>query len=764
MKSLNNYSIIQIIDRYKNIIGEDFEEFVCSIMMTEETIDDFKSMVTAKVGLNASKKEREKATYSIIRNILEKSEKDSIDNSLKKQLVAAIMLKYPERIESGIGKEMREFILDGEPISVYHFPGTEYSETPEHLIVTRDEPRSIDSIHNEEQRRLFKSIVKTIAPTDLESIIKPEYKEAVLSVMMKDIAKKYFVEKRKMPLEELKEIFSNSSEEGKTTIKFADENAGEEVKELLEEYIYKNFHLIDKESILMNAASRLMLGIRLYQGEKINNISLNEIGEEESETAIENSISSLKRIYRELKRGKYEGIGYRIVDDDGKTIIRTELEDIEKFISRCTENKYISDIYVNDLRANLEEGIFPENLEELKIAGIGLEEVTNIVNRYEQEEDKEKKEKLLTSANALVKYLLRNSDVKKEEVIDLYINGNANLELIKAIELDELPKEYFDTRFIELFGEDVYLDTPESNAKLKRYGNLYSMLREQKQIDTTTDDLVEKLSTMFGEEFIPNIMGELYKIGVANIEEALQWLGGEFLNEQYKQENLKPVEIRKLYDNGIIKHDELISMIKLLKDNTEKFMVISSLFPEQESIDIRQEISERCLDLGEGAREEEKGTKRKKVGETSKDYNKYITDPVSRFMLMKLLDKEYSFKMTSDGHAVMFLPNYEKVIIEKMLDKNGRPYYGAATYVLDEEYFDKNKNEIIVEGDKIKRSKLSESSSSKSVEKLVHSATGWGKGIKKVFEIDEETKTPENLEQIEEAIKAVEESRTKIER
>lgn len=762
MKSLNNYSMMQLIDRYKNIIGEDFEEFVCSIMMTEETIDDFKSMVTAKVGLNANKKEREKATYAIIRDILEKPEKDSNDSSLKKQLVAAIMLKYPERIESGMGKEMREFILDGEPISVYHFPGREYSGTPEHLIVTKDEPRSIDSIHNEEQRRLFKSIVKTIAPTDLESIIKPEYKEAVLSVMMKEIAKKYFVEKRKMPIEELKKIFSNS-EEGKTTIKFDDENAGEEVKELLEEYIYKNFHLIDKESILMNAASRLMLGIRLYQGEKINNISLNEIGEEESETAIENSVSSLKRIYRELKRGKYEGIGYKIVDDDGEIIIRTELEDIEKFISRCTEDKYISDTYINQLRANLENGVFPENLEELKIAGIGLEEVTNILKNYEQEEDEEKKGNLLTSANALVKYLLRNSDVKKEDVIDLYINGNANLELIKTMELDELSKEYFDTRFVELFGEDVYLDTPESNAKLKRYGNLYAMLKEQNQIDTTTDDLVENLSTMFGEEFIPNIMGELYKIGVANIEEALQWLGGEFLNEQYKQENLKPVEIRNLYDSGIIKHDELVSMIKLLKDNTEKFMVISSLFPEQESIDIRQELSERCLDLGEGAKEEEKGTKRRKRDEKSKDYNKYITDPVSRFMLMKLLDKEYSFKMTLDGHAIMYLPNHEKVIIEKMLDKDGRPDYGAATYVLDADYFERNKN-AIVEIDKIRRGNLSGNLSSKSVEKLIHSATGWGKGIKKVFEINEETKTPEELKQIEEAIEAVEKSRKKIER
>lgn len=760
MKSLDKLTLMQIIDRYKDIVGEDLEDFICTILNNDKTSEEFRKAIDSRTIRNNSNKERQKIAYQIISDVLkDNASKINNDTQFKRKVTSEILRKYSTKIKTGTKQEIKKFLLKGNPIEVYEFLSEKYQGMSDYQVITEDDKKSVDSIYDEKQRRLFEALITAVTLSDIESIIKSKYGEIAIPVMMRNVAMKYFIDNKKMSIRDFKNLYKNDE----IVIDAEDKEAEQEIVQLIKEYISENFQLVDKESLLLNTAAKLMLGLRVYGGEKIDNILLLQIDEDEKKQKAENSILSLKRIYNELVKGKYEGKKHAILDDYGNVITEIDINDLENFLLRCTNTNYISDINIKKIQENLSNGVFPENLEELKIAGIGLEQVTNILKNYEQEEDEEKKGNLLTSANALVKYLLRNSDVKKEDVIDLYINGNANLELIKTMELDELPKEYFDTRFVELFGEDVYLDTPESNAKLKRYGNLYAMLKEQNQIDTTTDDLVENLSTMFGEEFIPNIMGELYKIGVANIEEALQWLGGEFLNEQYKQENLKPVEIRNLYDSGIIKHDELVSMIKLLKDNTEKFMVISSLFPEQESIDIRQELSERCLDLGEGAKEEEKGTKRRKRDEKSKDYNKYITDPVSRFMLMKLLDKEYSFKMTLDGHAIMYLPNHEKVIIEKMLDKDGRPDYGAATYVLDADYFERNKN-AIVEIDKIRRGNLSGNLSSKSVEKLIHSATGWGKGIKKVFEINEETKTPEELKQIEEAIETVEKSRKKIER
>lgn len=764
MKSIDNLTLIQIINRYKDIIGDDLESFIYSKIFDDKIIQSIEESIQNRVILNTDE-ERQRIAYQLLMKIL-KSPQNSLntDNSIKRQFIAEIMKTYPDRIKTGTKKEMKDLILDGKPIAIYEFPSQKYRGIRETLIFTKEEPKSIDSIYDEKKRKLFKEIMDTITIEDISSIIKPEYRDAVLGAIMKKITMQYFVDKKGMKPQDFKEMYLDKVAEDKETIvKLDDKDAGICITELLQEYVSENFYLMDREAILLNAAARLMLGVRVCEGEQVGDLILSNNDESKKQILIECSILEIRKILKELKTGKYTNAKYKVVDNDGETIIEAEEKNIEEFLARCTDTRYLSDLYIDKLHANLAVGTFPENLEELKIAGVGLEDVTHIIESYEEAEDKDEKEKLLTSANALASYLLRNTEIKEEDFIDLYVNGNANLELIEQMKLGEMPKEYFDTRFMELFSEDVYFDTKESNTKLKRYANLYSVLREQEQIDTTTDDLVVKLSGMFGEEFIPNIMGELYKTGIADIEEAMQWLGGEFIATQYKQEVLQPVEIREMYNKGKIDLQELAGMISLLEDNTEKFMVISSLFPEAESIEIRQELFKRCLELGDSLKEDDKGTKRKKGKKSDNKYDQYITDPGERFKAAQLLDKEYSLKMTSDGHAIMHLPNLQTVWIEKMLDKDGNPYYGAASYFVNEEYFEKNKDTILVE-DKVKRRKLSQNSESKSIEKLIHSPTGWVKGVKRILKINEETRTPEELQEIDNAMKSVKESRRKIER
>lgn len=764
MKSIDNLTLIQIINRYKDIIGDDLESFIYSKIFDDKIIQSIEESIQNRVILNTDE-ERQRIAYQLLMEILKNPQNSlNTDNSIKRQFIAEIMKTYPDRIKTGTKKEMKDLILDGKPIAIYEFPSQKYRGIRETLIFTKEEPKSIDSIYDEKKRKLFKEIRDTITIEDISSIIKPEYRDAVLGAIMKKITMQYFVDKKGMKPQDFKEMYLDKVAEDKETIvKLDDKDAGICITELLQEYVSENFYLMDREAILLNAAARLMLGVRVCEGEQVGDLILSNNDESKKQILIECSILEIRKILKELKTGKYTNAKYKVVDNDGETIIEAEEKNIEEFLARCTDTRYLSDLYIDKLHANLAVGTFPENLEELKIAGVGLEDVTHIIESYEEAEDKDEKEKLLTSANALERYLLRNTELKEEDFIDLYVNGNANLELIEQMKLGEMPKEYFDTRFMELFSEDVYFDTKESNTKLKRYANLYSVLREKQQIDTTTDDLVVKLSGMFGEEFIPNIMGELYKTGIADIEEAMQWLGGEFIATQYKQEVLQPVEIREMYNKGKIDLQELAGMISLLEDNTEKFMVISSLFPEAESIEIRQELFKRCLELGDSLKEDDKGTKRKKGKKSDNKYDQYITDPEERFKAAQLLDKEYSLKMTSDGHAIMHLPNLQTVWIEKMLDKDGNPYYGAASYFVNEEYFEKNKDTILVE-DKVKRRKLSQNSESKSIEKLIHSPTGWVKGVKRILKINEETRTPEELQEIDNAMKSVKESRRKIER
>lgn len=757
MKSLDNLTLVQIVDKYRDIIGDDFENFICRIIDNPKLNSRFRDAIDAEMIIKTDKKERQNIAYRIVMGVIaDDRSKSNNSNDFKRRIIAEIMRSYPDRIKAGTRQEMKKLILRS-PIEIFEFRSERYKGINEYQIITEDEPKSIESIYDYKQRQLFKALLNATALTDMKSIIKPKYRDHVLSIVMRNVAMEYFIGYQKMSVQEFKNIYDKDE----VVVDIEDRESEEKMIGLLKEYFAENFHLIDKEALLLNIAAKSMLGLRMCEGEKIKNVLLRETDDEEKKEKMEMSIISLRRIYNELKKGKYNGLEHEILDDDGNSIIKITLKDVEEFLSRCTDTRYLTDLYIEKIHENLANGIFPEDLEELRIAGVGLEDITNITKSYEDEENEDRKEELLLSANALIKYLLRNSNIKEEDIIDLYVEGNTSLKLIESMDL-EIPKEYFDNRFIELFNEDVYLDTEETNSKLKRYGELYAKLREQEHITTTTDELIERISGIFGEEFVPNIIEELYKTGVVNIEEAIEWLGGEFLAAQYKQEGLQPVEIREMYNKGKINLQELAGMISLLEDNTEKFMIISSLFPEPEAIETRQELSEICLELDEGIKEKG-GKKRIKREKAYRDYNQYITDPTARFMLIKLLDENYSFKMTLDGHAIMHLPNSNRVLIERMLDKNGKPFYGAATYILDEDCFKRNEDAIVVDN-KVKRNKLSQNAESRGVEKLIHSPTGWGKGIKEIFGINEETKSPEELEQIERAIKIVEESRRKIER
>lgn len=740
MKTIDEYTVLELIERYKDVIGEDIENFLCDTIYEGRHTEELKEAIGIKAIIKNDKKARIKAVYSVLEELFGNVKEINESADLKKDLLAQIIERYPDRIKARTKKEMKELILEGKSAEVYKYPSKKYKGVDEYKIITDEEPKSTESIYDSRERRFFEQVIDEVSINDLEAVIKSKYKERLMDVIMKKVSTNYFLEKKKITPKEYLELYKRGRQEDdqeRVVIEFSQENAERDVNQILREYLKTNFHLVDQETLLLNAAAKLMLGIRLIQGEKICNVSIRDVAKSEETEKIQASIISLERISRELKKNKYSrDVVYNVKDENGQKIITTDKQGIDDFLEKCTDTKYLSDEYIEKLHEDLSKGIIPEDIEELRIAGVDVSDVINVMDNYEENQRKKEKEHLLETAKELTNYLKQNGKIDSEHIIKLYMDGNVSLNLLGTVDISDLSKEYFEDKLLEVFGENVFINNEETNNRIKKYGNLYSMLREKGQIDTTTDQIVEKLSEVFGEEFIPGIIDDLYKMKIANMQDGLQWLGGEFLTELYKQENLRPVEIRRLYNEGTINFEDLTSMVKLLNDNTEQFMVISSLFPEAESIETRQELFKECLDLGDSLKEDDKGTKRKKGEKIESEYNQYITDPGERFKVVQLLDKEYSLKMTSDGHAIMHLPSRGKVFIEKMLDKDGNPYYGAATYIVDKEYFEKNEDMIVIE-DKIKRSKLSQNSESKSIERVIHSPTGWGKGIKRIFEINE---------------------------
>jgi hypothetical protein len=155
------------------------------------------------------------------------------------------------------------------------------------------------------------------------------------------------------------------------------------------------------------------------------------------------------------------------------------------------------------------------------------------------------------------------------------------------------------------------------------------------------------------------------------------------------------------------------------------------------------------------------GEKRERTEEdnTHESQVRNITDPWTRWSLISSLDKDYSQEYLKDGYIIFYLPNRSKYVIEKLYDKNNRPAYGAATYVLDESVFEKNKDEILADGC-INRSCLVTLNQEKrqGVKKLVH--TGWASALVRYFDIENSKEyTEEEKNDIKEKAEYVEKSK-----
>ena len=124
----------------------------------------------------------------------------------------------------------------------------------------------------------------------------------------------------------------------------------------------------------------------------------------------------------------------------------------------------------------------------------------------------------------------------------------------------------------------------------------------------------------------------------------------------------------------------------------------------------------------------------------------FITDSTYRFNLIRLFDPKYFMEMSADGHVIIKLPNFKKVMIEKILDTKKQEGYGAASYILDEDYYIENESEIKMDG-RINRRELSKALKVDKAVRIFHVVDKWGEQIKKYLEEVSNTKYTGEVEQ-----------------
>ena len=756
--SINTCKATDIIDYFDDIIGDDLESIIYRLYNQrlrnedKEYIDSFVSRLNL-TNPEEIKRIRKKMIYTL----LQQSSQNQ-DRNIKLKILYEIYVRYNEELLKPVHakkmKRLKGLMLEERDAVVLSHDG----DILKYDIITRDEQKSIDDITNKETKDLLGvGIDVLIGIEDFEQIVKiPNLASSIVRKCLIDFMYELGKDTKDIQAVEQTDVFKdndkilNSDELGKL---WENESISRLFDEYLIDYLKQNIQLIDTDTLYRNAAARLILGIRLNSGEIIDEIELKEeMEEEEMQGATRNSIRYLEKFYKELARKpSNKRTAYQISGKEGNEIITIDLDYIKSFLQRCTKYKYFSDDDILTIHSQIKKGILPEDMQVRKIANIDINDLVNASRSYEEtEDDQEMKARIKACSLDIVKYLKETGVIESDEqLLELYLNGDLHLDIIQETDIAELVEQNYIDAFKKMHEDVTNEDEGMQKKKFMRFSELYKRLIEKAQLDK--DNLIEKLFEQYGEDSGNKTLIDLYNSGMINLEDCISWGGTAILTTIFEMENrnIQPSQINSMYYNNVLSLNEIANLILRIPNREERYITIASIFPEVAESEERQELVYKTIDVDNTVSKKDKiDTDGKGTGTSggTNEYKKHITDSVYRFNLIRLLDAEYFMEMTTDGHAIIKLPNFKKVMIEKMLDTKKEEGYGAASYILDENYYIDNEDAIKING-KINRRELSKALKAERAIRIFHVVHKWGEQIKQYFEEISQSKYTEEEEQ-----------------
>lgn len=692
METLDDYTVSKLISKYRNIIGDRLAEFVIKSGCTIENKQLLETIMEKADEPSISKKERNKIIDGLYEIILQAYDGYDFnnDNDAKSKFLLAIYSMFGKKMSKEQMEETKELLLGDREIGFFILD--EKNDGKPFEIITKEKPRKLKSIKNDKKRDLIMLALEgAIKNGDIYSILNMRYQGLG---------------------EAMQEHADHLSFEEKT------------------EFMINNIHLVNLEDVLSNSATRVMyMLIKEKENQKL------------SDRDIALAIEYLKQIYNELKKDEYSHeIKYALIDDETSEVLTpSSLEDIEEFLSRCTDKKYYSKEEVDEIHKRILKGDFTSDDDERKVAKIDKMDLVNASKSYEIQEDEDIKEKLLKCSKEIYEYLKQQDEKIDEDTLKLFINDLICSDIINTFELDGLNDEICNKNFKEIYETYLYSDDnnimQEAEDKMRKFSSIYKMLEEKNQVDP--DTLINNLVSAYGEEYKEKIINHLYRYGMLDLEKCVDVIGVDIIKRQYREGKFSPALIRDLFDKNKINLDDLVELINEIPRD-KKYVSIGAIFPDEDKTDTlnRDLLTSECLtildDLGSSKKN---GLKRKPTKKGKIESDKYITDPFARLSLFQELDKNYTLEMSEDGYVIVTCPTADKVIIEKLFDTEKLPYYGAATYILDLDYYKSNKTRIFTNG-KIERDELTSNRIMKEVTPIVHSKRKWGQRIKDKFDIE----------------------------
>ncbi len=581
----------------------------------------------------------------------------------------------------------------------------------------------------------------------------------------------------------------------------------EELKELdpkilyerIPEYLKKFPAEFDMDAILLIAACRM-------------NAYLEESKVSKRENEVFSETLLLMRENIQSKRRKVTGIVPDVESDRGREFTYT-YKDLLEACSRISKSgRYLSRTEENDIRKQFEaERVDLENIdpEFVKLIHFSQEEYDSISSKngafdYLVEND--------ILPQGVINRILRQGNVQEEDLISLvkkgfidsnqiniYLSGQASIseDLFKEIEErkllntqekfnyymsgkldfsmlsgmnDDAKTELADMLSIESL-MDLYKD-PDKKDDYFRYATLVrSMMLHNKTKDekeAVEQEIIECLGDMLDNDHLV----ELYKEHLISLKAVKEWGGDPLITQMMRNAILKPIDVKEICSDG-----DYGCVIDIMKDGSiprkNKLAIFYTTFSEddknltEEQKEKRKKAEKECLKLmnlySRNVRNSN-GTGRtvKGIREQGTSRNEYVSDPLSRWNLINLLDPEYSYEMLDQGMMIFKLPNLKDgtIILEKMFKKD-EPDYARATKVLNMpiEEFEKIKHQLIIDGDIPVMAVEQHPKLKNRVISVIHDKT-WGKKLADLFDYSiDPRRTPDEVAKINKEIERILNSR-----
>lgn len=257
---------------------------------------------------------------------------------------------------------------------------------------------------------------------------------------------------------------------------------------------------------------------------------------------------------------------------------------------------------------------------------------------------------------------------------------------------------------------------------------------------------------------------ELYKRNLITINNLIEWNGDTVVSQMFSKSMIKPNDMKSLVSEESInvqKIKETLNQNKL--SDEQKVMLVYTTFDREEDEALRLELLQTLNLSGDFVSPSQNQAQPRNINPDSKKQNKnrYFMDPCYKMQLLTLIDKDYTYSITKDGHLIIECPNLNKVIIEKMFRKNIHGNIeiadSAATYILSSDIF--NASNLISRDNKIDRSKLYLMCQADMADRYYHTKN-WGDTLKKAFNLEHSNRYNEDTKkEIDEVIERIKKTR-----